>query len=83
MAARLTTRQATKTRDAIQTGLLVNRLQDHAVGNIEMTTSQIRAAQILLNKTIPDLKAIEHSGDAENPVITKIEKHIVDPKEAG
>ena len=50
-------------RANIKTGVLVKRLRDHAVGEIEMSSTQIQAARILLNKTLPDLRATEHSMD--------------------
>lgn len=61
MAARLTKRLADQTRDAIKTSMLVNRLTDHALGDIEMSQTQIRAAEILLNKTLPNLKSSDDS----------------------
>ena len=33
-----------------------------------MTAAQVQAARIVIGKEVPDLKAIEHSGDAEKPV---------------
>ncbi len=50
-------------RDRITTGLLVKRLNDNALDKLdkEMTQGQIQSAKILLGKTIPDLKSIEHS----------------------
>ena len=33
-----------------------------------MTTSQVNAAKILLNKVIPDMKAIEHSGEVDGNI---------------
>ena len=42
---------------------LINRLISHANGEIELTQSQINAAKIVIGKYVPDLKAIEHSGD--------------------
>lgn len=60
-------------RERIQTGALINRLQKNAQGEllnshtkepIEMTAGQIKSAEILLKKTLPDLKAVEISGDA-------------------
>ena len=47
------------TRKRIKTGLLVKRMQEHALGIIEMTPSQITAAQTLLRKTVPDLSAVD------------------------
>ena len=50
-------------RKKIQTGAILHRLNSHTLGELEMTQSQIAAARILLNKTMPDLKALEHSLD--------------------
>jgi len=51
------------TRAKIQASQLINRLQDHALNGAHMESSQIRAIEILLRKTLPDLSAVEHSGD--------------------
>lgn len=67
-------------RKKIQTSQLVNRLTDHALGDIELTNTQVRAIEILLKKTIPDLSSIEHSGDEANPLAHKIEIAIIDGK---
>jgi len=61
MAARLTKRLADQTRDAIKTSMLINRLTDHALGEVEMTATQVRSAEILLNKTLPNLKSSDDS----------------------
>ena len=53
-----------KWRDSIRSGVLIKRLKDHACGKAEMTSTQIQAARILLSKTLPDLKAVDHSGDS-------------------
>lgn len=57
--------------------MLANRLMEHAMSSADeplMTDSQIRAAQILLNKVAPDLKAVEMTGeDGERLVPKKIE----------
>jgi len=39
--------------------MLVNRLVDHILGKVEMSPSQVRSAEILLRKTLPDLTAID------------------------
>lgn len=52
-----------KVRQRIQTSMLVKRLTDHALGNLELSKSQVLAIQILLRKSLPDLCAIEHSGN--------------------
>jgi hypothetical protein len=59
MAARKRRRLALKTREPIRTSMLVNRLQDHALGKCEMTPTQVKAASAVLSKTLPDLKPIK------------------------
>jgi hypothetical protein len=54
-------------RERIRIGVLIKRLDDHAVGNIEMTPTQIKATEILLRKVAPDLTAI--SGDPNGPAV--------------
>jgi len=60
-----------KVRQRIRVGVLQKRLQDHALGKLDMTDSQRRAIEILLKKTLPDLQSIEatHKGDAANPIV--------------
>lgn len=61
------------TRERIQTSMLLNRLSDHVVGKVEMKTTQVRAADILLKKVLPDLSSVELSGDKENPAVIRWE----------
>jgi hypothetical protein len=56
-------------RQRIQASHIVQRLVDHVAGKIEMTATQIRAAEILLRKCIPDLSSVELSGSVEHHVI--------------
>lgn len=46
---------------AIQATALVNRLKKHADGKIEMSPTQIRAAEILLDRALPKLSAVEQT----------------------
>jgi hypothetical protein len=71
MAARLNRRHQDMVRDKIQATQLINRLEDHALGILELSQTQIKAIEILLKKTLPDLSAVEHTGDEENPVVVK------------
>jgi hypothetical protein len=48
-------------RAKIQTSQLINRLTDHALGNIELSPTQVRAIEILIKKTLPDLQAVDWS----------------------
>lgn len=57
MAARNRTWTPEVVRQKIRTSMLVNRLQNHASGRLEMSKTQIQAAGILLRKTLPDMVA--------------------------
>lgn len=63
MAARNRPGLSENTRKRIQTTMIVERLQKHLLGDIEMSPTQMRAAEILLKKTLPDLSAVELSGE--------------------
>lgn len=63
MAARKQLFHPDDVKAKIQASQLINRLSKHALSNSPiMDASQVTAAVKLLNKVIPDLKAIEHSG---------------------
>ena len=68
MAARIRKHHQDEVRAKIQASQLVNRLTDHALGHTELSATQIRAIEILLKKSIPDLSSVEVSGDADNPL---------------
>ena len=80
MAARITRQHDEMTRRKIQTSQLINRLNNHAVGKCDMTNTQVRAAEVLLKKVLPDLQALQHSGDPDKPLVHKVEQVIVDTK---
>jgi hypothetical protein len=63
MAARLNKWTPEIVRRRIQTAHIVAVLQKHIRGKIELSTSQVRAAEVLLRKTLPDQTAITHSGE--------------------
>ena len=71
MAARkrpLTQPKVDEMRRRIQSTLLLKRLEQHSLGETEMTPSQIQAARILLDKTIPNLQSVEMTGEGGGPV---------------
>mgnify|MGYP001580769232 CR=1 FL=1 len=55
----------------IRASMLVNRLQNHVAGRIEMSNSQVRAAQVLLSKVVPDLARTEVTGEDGGPIQTE------------
>jgi len=63
-------------RMKIQASQLINVLQNHALTDgSEISMSRMKAIEILLRKSIPDLSAVTLTGDAENPVqaVTRLE----------
>jgi hypothetical protein len=60
-------------RKKIQVSQLINVLQDHALtGEGEITPTRMKAIEILLRKSIPDLSSVELSGDADAPIELKV-----------
>lgn len=69
-------------RKKIQVSQLLNVLQDHALnGDSEISLSRMKAIEILLRKSLPDLTAVTISGDPNSPLqIQAIRRTVVDPK---
>lgn len=60
MAARVRKiRHDENTRAKIQTSQLINRLQDHVFGKVDLNPTQVQAAMGLLKKTLPDLTSAQ------------------------
>lgn len=58
-------------RSKIQAGNLINRLEKHIDGKIALESSQLKAIEILLDRSIPKLSAVELSNKAgESFVVT-------------
>ncbi len=69
MAARtVKIRHDDKTRAKIRASQLVNRLNSHIFKNVEISASQLKAIEILLKKSLPDLASVELTGDEDNPL---------------
>ena len=58
-------------RKKIQVGQLIKVLENHALSDDEkeLSASRIKAIQILLNKSLPDLSSMQLTGDDEKPVV--------------
>lgn len=80
MAARLNRMHSEQVRAKIQASVLIDRLQKHVVGELELTPSQITAAQVLLDRSVPKLSQIQHTGDADNPVQVGVTLNVVGVK---
>lgn len=63
MAARTRKVELTETwKERIKASVLGLRLYQHSLGEVEMTATQIKAADILLKKLVPDLARTEVTG---------------------
>jgi hypothetical protein len=72
ITAKLNPRHQQLIRDKINAALLVERLTECALGQTELTSQQMKAIEILLKKSVPDLSSVELTGDADAPVIVKV-----------
>lgn len=59
-------------RNKIRVSMLLNHLRNHVLGRIKMEMTQIRAAEILLRKCLPDLASVEHSGEITHNNVARI-----------
>jgi hypothetical protein len=60
-------------RKKIQVSQLLNVLQNHALGESEeLSPTRMKAIEILLRKSMPDMASVTISGDADQPL-----QHIV------
>jgi hypothetical protein len=76
MAVRLNKLHSAEVRAKIQASQLINVLQEHALNEKgELSPTRLKAIEILLRKSIPDLSAVTISGDEDNPLqtVTRIE----------
>ena len=58
---------------------MINRLTNHVLGKCDMTPSQVRAAQLVLRKTWPDLKTIKVEYEAAPSYVDAIRASYHDP----
>ena len=89
MAARLNGAHQADVRLKIKTSQLVNRLQGFVLGEkdpktgdaVEIDPNRLRAIEILLRKSLPDLSNVTLTGNPNAPVmVSLIERHVIDPK---
>src|SRR5262245_24385039 len=72
MAKRKTLFHPDYVREKIRTTQLINRLQKFAFGEIELTMTQVRAIEILLRKSIPDLAAVEIKAEQTHRYVVEV-----------
>jgi hypothetical protein len=57
-----------RVREKIQASMIVNALIDHVKGVNNMSSTQVRAALGLLAKVLPDLRALDVSGELQHRI---------------
>ena len=70
MAARIRQQHQDEVRARIQVSQLINVLENQALGKskTDLTSARLKAIEILLRKSLPDLSAIELTGAGGGPV---------------
>jgi hypothetical protein len=72
MAKRKTLFHTESVREKIRASQLINRLQKCAFGEINLTMTQLRAIEILLRKSIPDLAAVEIKAEQTHHYVVEV-----------
>ena len=91
IGVRLNPRHQAMVAQKIRVGQIINHLRQHMLGKKEMSQTQVRAAEILLKKALPDLKQTEvlgeitHSHESASPEFleTRLREAGLDPEVVG
>jgi hypothetical protein len=64
---------ASRCRELIKSEELINRAQDSVLNentedNPPLTPAEVGVIKLLLNKVIPDLKGVEHTGEVDHDI---------------
>jgi hypothetical protein len=81
MAARLNRMHTDSVRAKIKIGNIIDRLEKHIAGEIELTSTQVTSAKILLDKTMSNAPQEIKNEISGNMNITTIKRIIVDGTE--
>lgn len=65
MAARMRKTHQDDVRKKIQVSMLINQLTDCATGKKELTTQQIQAIKVLMDKSLPNLSDVKIESGAQ------------------
>ncbi len=73
MAARIKKiRHDSETRAKIQSAQIINRLEGHIMGTVELSATQVSAGLGLLRKTIPDLSQAEIKSELTHRYVARV-----------
>jgi len=68
------------TRAKIKASQLINRLQDHFLGKVELSATQANVGLGLLRKILPDLAATELSGEVARTTVIRAPETVADSR---
>jgi hypothetical protein len=71
MAARIRQEHQESVISKIKTSQLINRLQNHIDGKIQLEQTQIKAIEMLLARTMPTLSAVEQTNIEPEKALTE------------
>ena len=77
MATRLNNRHQESVKAKIQASQLINRVQKHALGELELTPTQLDANKFLINKIISNAPTEQYTEFRGELGINKIEIEVV------
>jgi hypothetical protein len=66
--ARINKMHSEQVRAKIQASALLTRLHSCAMGDIELTPTQLNAINSLLDRSVPKLSQIQHTGENGGPI---------------
>ncbi len=81
MATRRRLAQNDDTRQRIQTSQLINRLHGHVFDGVELSSTQLKAVEILLRKTLPDLTAAENKTEVLHRYVARLPEKLKSTEE--
>lgn len=86
MAARLRPRHQDEIRTKIKVAQIINFLETYVetgkdTGGQDVNPARIQAARILLDKTMPSMQAIEHTGEIETHYVAVMPEAPADHEE--
>lgn len=84
MAARIRLQHQEEVRARIQVSQLINVLERQALDPDapELSNTRMKAIEILLRKSLPDLSAVTVEGNADSPLVHKIIREMIPAKPA-
>jgi hypothetical protein len=65
-------KQSKEHTDRVQVSKLLNRVESHALGDIEMEATQLTAAEMLFSRTLPKLSAVQQHIEIEGGLTVSV-----------